>query len=174
MKCSKCGVENDAAHKFCANCGTSLTVLANVEFAGFGRRGLAYLLDSLAVVFTAFTITFVMVFVYLLVTSGKAVADLENNLFIGIFPWILITIFTYFYWIYFTGKWGQTLGKKVLKIKVVRLDGTEKVGYLKAFIRLIGFGISMWAFGIGFLWMLWDKKKQTWADKIAETVVIKI
>lgn len=39
-----------------------------------------------------------------------------------------------FYSIYFIGRWGQTVGKMALKIRVVRLDGGN-VGFTRAFYR---------------------------------------
>lgn len=79
------------------------------------------------------------------------------------------------YFIYFIGAKGQTLGKMALKIKVVTAGTNEVPGYLKAFLReVVGKFLSSFALLLGFLWMLWDKNKQTWHDKIAGTVVIKV
>src|SRR5688500_11958137 len=39
-----------------------------------------------------------------------------------------------FYNIYFVGRWGQTIGKMVLKVRVVSLDGSE-AGFRRAFYR---------------------------------------
>jgi uncharacterized RDD family membrane protein YckC len=39
-----------------------------------------------------------------------------------------------FYNIYFVGRWGQTVGKMALKIKVVGLDGSD-AGYVRGFYR---------------------------------------
>ena len=66
---------------------------------------------------------------------------------------------------------GQTIGKKVLGIKVVSASGA-KLDYLKAFIRTISKILSTIALGLGYLWMLWDGKSQTWHDKIADTYVV--
>lgn len=79
------------------------------------------------------------------------------------------------YYIYFIGSTGQTIGKKLLKIKVVKKDDTTtNPDYVATFLReIIGKPISALVLGLGYFWMLWDKQKQTWADKIAGTVVIK-
>lgn len=70
--------------------------------------------------------------------------------------------------------WGKTIGKKILGIKVVRADNLELVGYGKAFIReTVGKWLSSWIFNLGYLWMIWDPKKQTWHDKIAGTIVVR-
>src|ERR1041385_337207 len=52
-----------------------------------------------------------------------------------------------FYSIYFVGRWGQTIGKMALGIKVVGLDGTD-AGFERAFYRYsveLGFSVLMTA-----------------------------
>jgi len=67
---------------------------------------------------------------------------------------------------------GQTPGMRALRLRVIRTDGTYmSVG--RAFLRNIGLGISTIALGIGLLWVAFDKNKQGWHDKIADTFVIR-
>lgn len=69
-------------------------------------------------------------------------------------------------------QWGGfTIGKKVMGIKVVTESGNQ-VDILKAFIRSLSKLLSYIVLFLGYLWMLWDDKSQTWHDKIAETFVI--
>lgn len=64
-------------------------------------------------------------------------------------------------------------GKKALGIKVVRENG-GKVNFHDAVIReILGKFLSGIIFGLGFIWILFDAKKQGWHDKIAKTVVIR-
>ena len=75
------------------------------------------------------------------------------------------------YPVYFIGSRGQTLGKIAMKIKVVKEDG-GRVDYGTAFFReTIGKFVSSFI-GLGLLWAIWDKKKQTWHDMMASTLVI--
>jgi uncharacterized RDD family membrane protein YckC len=70
-------------------------------------------------------------------------------------------------------KSGQTLGKKIMRIQVVTLDG-QLPSFWKSIGRaIIGYGISSFVFNLGFLWMLWDDQKQTWHDKLFGTYVVK-
>lgn len=74
---------------------------------------------------------------------------------------------------YREGKTGQTPGKKALGISVLReLDG-RPLGFGMAFVRRLCHGLDGAACYIGYLWPLWDDKKQTFADKILNTVVVK-
>lgn len=77
------------------------------------------------------------------------------------------------YPIYFIGKSGATPGKKIMKIRVVKADGSA-VGYGGAFLReVVGKFISGIILLIGYFWMLWDPNKQALHDKIAGTYVVK-
>lgn len=87
---------------------------------------------------------------------------------------VLGIVMGYIYYVGMTGKWGQTLGKRWLKIKVQTMDG-QVPGYKKALIReTVGKLASGLILGIGYLVAIWDKDKQTWHDKMAKTVVVKI
>ena len=69
---------------------------------------------------------------------------------------------------------GQTWGRKIVGIKVVTADSGLPIGYGKAFGRSIFANlISGWFCGLGYLWMLWDKDKQTWHDKVVGSVVVR-
>jgi uncharacterized RDD family membrane protein YckC len=64
---------------------------------------------------------------------------------------------------------GQTLGKKIMGIRVQGVSGN----WGKAVVRSLMKILSAIPLGLGFFWMLWDKKGQTWHDKVAETSVVK-
>lgn len=70
------------------------------------------------------------------------------------------------------GKTGQTVGKGVLNIRLVRLDGINPPGaglsIGRYFLHIID-GLPCY---LGYLWPLWDDKRQTFADKIVNTVVV--
>lgn len=67
---------------------------------------------------------------------------------------------------------GQTIGKKLMNIRVIKTDGWE-VGGGYAFIRAICKILSSIPLGLGYFWMLWDENSQTWHDKLAGTYVVK-
>lgn len=82
-------------------------------------------------------------------------------------------IFSLVYFTYFHGSAGQTLGKGLLKIKVIQTSG-EPINYKIAFVRWIGYFISELIMFLGFIWVVFDKNKQGWHDKIAGTYVVKV
>lgn len=66
---------------------------------------------------------------------------------------------------------GQTPGYKLLGLKVVRqADGGPITGG-QAVGRLLSYIVSA-IFYLGFIWILFDAKRQGWHDKLANTVVI--
>jgi len=68
---------------------------------------------------------------------------------------------------------GQTLGMRVLNIKVIRTDGSS-LTILQAFIRYIGLFVSILCLFIGVIWAAFDANKQGWHDKIASTYVVRV
>lgn len=67
---------------------------------------------------------------------------------------------------------GQTLGMRFFNIKVVRTDGTY-IDYVGAFLRYIGLIVSFAVVLLGVLWVIFDREKQGWHDKIANTYVVR-
>ena len=67
---------------------------------------------------------------------------------------------------------GQTLGKQALGIRVTNLQGGPiSAGQAWGRSLFAGF-VSKNFFHLGYLWMLWDGMKQTWHDKVANTLVL--
>ncbi|WP_416305554.1 RDD family protein [Neptunicella sp. SCSIO 80796] len=77
-----------------------------------------------------------------------------------------------FYFTVFTAWWkGQTPGKKLLSIKVIRLDGNS-LNLWESFGRYGGYGAGLATGLLGFLQIYWDPNRQAIQDKISETLVI--
>jgi uncharacterized RDD family membrane protein YckC len=69
---------------------------------------------------------------------------------------------------------GQTLGQMAMGIRVIDFNTGGPIGYGRALIRWLVSIVSALAILIGYLWMLWDKEKQTWHDKAANDVVVPV
>jgi uncharacterized RDD family membrane protein YckC len=78
------------------------------------------------------------------------------------------------YFTYFHGRTGQTPGNAVLGMRVVDIDSGEVIGYGRALIRALVAIVSTVVVLLGFLWMLWDPRKQTWHDKAANSLPVKV
>ncbi len=68
---------------------------------------------------------------------------------------------------------GQTLGKKLLGIKVLQLDGTP-LSFWDSFERYGGYGAGLATGLLGFIQIYWDPNKQAIHDRISATVVIDV
>jgi uncharacterized RDD family membrane protein YckC len=74
---------------------------------------------------------------------------------------------------YREGVTGQTPGKKALGISVLREIDGQPLGFGLALGRRLLHIVDGIPCYLGYLWPLWDAKKQTFADKIVHTVVVK-
>jgi uncharacterized RDD family membrane protein YckC len=75
------------------------------------------------------------------------------------------------YGLFFWATTGQTPGKAAFGVRVVRLDG-RPMNLVAAARRAAGYALSLWSFGLGFLVILADDRRQGWHDKIAGTCVV--
>jgi hypothetical protein len=78
------------------------------------------------------------------------------------------------YFTSFLALWGgYTPGKRLLGIRVIRLDG-KPMGWWRSFERFGGYAASLSTGLLGFLQILWDRNRQGLHDKAVETVVIRV
>ena len=138
---------------------------------GFGKRLAAIFVDGFVLMFLSFILLFAAgIFVPLL----SAYSYTSENPFPADTVLLLIGLATSI--IYYVGFWtksGQTIGKSAVGIKVVGHDG-EPISVGKALIRYIGYIISGVVLALGFIWILFDRKRQGWHDKLAGTFVIDV
>ncbi len=88
---------------------------------------------------------------------------------------LLHSLVNYIYSVYFIGSKGQTIGKIIVGIKVVDISSRKHPSFMIAIVReTFGKFLSGIFFVLGFLWILWDKQKQGWHDKLANTFVVKV
>lgn len=114
-------------------------------------------------------------------TSGPAISDPDESKY-SVVNWMrgLADDFGIgFGWaaLYFTALTGlfkgQTLGKKLLGIKIIKLDGSVMSTW-ESFERYGGYGAGLATGLMGFLQVFWDPNRQAIQDKICKTLVIDI
>jgi uncharacterized RDD family membrane protein YckC len=129
--------------------------------AGFWARFWALFLDGLVM-----SIPLALAAVVLIVLFGLAGLILY---------FILSPAMTIFYFVYFEGgPRGQTPGKSALNIRVVSFRTGGSISRGTALGRQLARILSGLCFDLGYLWMLWDPEKQTWHDKLSETIVVPV
>jgi len=69
------------------------------------------------------------------------------------------------------GRTGQSWGKQALKLRLLSESTGQPIGAGMAFVRDLAHIVDSLACYLGWLWPLWDAKRQTFADKLVKTVV---
>ena len=141
--------------------------------AGFWIRGLAFLVDVMLVTLLAWIGG---VLVQGSVWLGGAVSSAPE----AALEWLessagmlLALLIEAAYFTLSVGHSGQSPGKGLLRLKVIRVNG-EAVGFGLAFVRWLAQGISFLALGVGFLMIAFTRNKQGLHDKIAGTFVVRL
>jgi uncharacterized RDD family membrane protein YckC len=79
-------------------------------------------------------------------------------------------------WVYnraiMMGRTGQSWGKQVLNLRLVRMADGQPMGGGMCFLRDLAHILDALPCYIGFLFPIWDARRQTFADKIVSTVVL--
>ncbi len=157
--------------------------------ASYGQRVGAWALDFIGSILTKFLLIIVVLALVLrIVLSGFGsileVPDWPTTYLIVTAVVIGIGIGYIVWWLFALGH-GQTPGKQIMGIRVIK-DNGERSEWGYTFLRefvvkflLLGF-LSQVTFGIAwlvdYLWPLWDrsKKVQTLHDKLLRTIVVKV
>jgi uncharacterized RDD family membrane protein YckC len=129
--------------------------------AGFGARSVSFLIDTVV----PWLLLGVLIFV------GAAADMLVLSLVLFAFGYLGVFAFTTWNSCYRQGTTGQSIGRRVAGTRLVKIETGEPVGFAVALLRHV---CHMVEFGIGLLWPLWDRQRQTFADKLVGTVVVRI
>lgn len=132
----------------------------NTQFVGFGRRLVAAFLDGIIISVFSFLVGLIL---------GAAGANVQ-----GVLNYALGWILSIAYYVFYQASTGQTLGKKVLGIKVIDAQGNKPTAVTFFLREIIGKLVSAIILLIGYLMVLWDGKKQGLHDKIASTYVVRV
>ena len=127
-------------------------------FAGFGRRTIAYLIDTF-VILAAITIICLIVS-----TAGVHISFASAGI-----PVSLVVVILY-YGLLESSAYQATLGKMMLGMKVTAMNG-NRISFLRAVGRFLGMFLSSMTFYTGFLMCIWTKNKQCLHDMMAGCLV---
>lgn len=123
------------------------------------RRAGAMLYDTILL----FAILMLATIPFVALRGGETVEPSQNTLYQLV---LAAVIFTYFvaYW-----SWkGRTLGMQSWGLQLQTFDGRVP-GVAAASLRFAAALVSLAAFGLGFLWQLWDRERLTWHDRWSKT-----
>jgi uncharacterized RDD family membrane protein YckC len=197
-KCAQCGTPASPGAQFCAACGATLTGQRTrplqqapsatqpaptyqapayytgtpTPYIGVAIRFVATIIDAIIIV----VIVGILTIPFLVATIAVNVAN-GNVSAISSGPIVALTVVGLVVWfLYFTlleGRYGQTVGKMALSIKVVREADGAPIDYGEAAVRTvlrIIDGLFDYLVGAIFIWT--SDKKQRLGDRVAHTVVV--
>ncbi len=136
------------------------------EYAGFWIRTGATIIDVVLIMLITFPI--------LIAIYGWAYFDSSQTGIIAgpidfLLSWVLPAIATILFWL----KKQATPGKMALSVKVVDAKTGQTLSVGQSIGRYLAYFVSLLPLGIGVIWVAFDSKKQSWHDKLANTVVIR-
>jgi uncharacterized RDD family membrane protein YckC len=135
---------------------------APAAYANWGQRVGAYLIDVAPVIGGYI----VMAILDAIIRSFVFAALLYLVFAVGSLGWTV-----YNRWMTMGGT-GQSLGKRVVGLQLVSERTGQPVGPAMAFVRDLAHIVDGIICFVGYLFPLWDLKRQTLADKIMTTVVV--
>ncbi|KJV69620.1 RDD family protein [Candidatus Neoehrlichia procyonis] len=160
----------------------------SICYVGGIRRCLSIILDLIIILLIIQIIH--VVFVYAVYPKNKMYAksiekykmeaslNNEENYFKNVYLFIIVgeqivqLIAIFLYKMYMWVRFASTIGKFSMGLRIVDAETFKNVTIMQAFKRFIAFPLSGIPLCLGMLWGHFDKRKQTWHDKIAKTVVV--
>lgn len=133
-----------------------------IKKAGFLLRISALTIDEIILV----TLTYILMTIIRLYTNVNIIHSI----------WSVLLFYELLDYNYYTLFWvfgGQTIGKKIMRTKLIKMDGSIFT-YKDAFIRYWTWMIGIVFLGIGYFSIAWNKDKQGWNDIVAKTFVIRL
>ncbi len=133
-----------------------------VIYAGFWRRCLATIIDWVWL--------YGAIYFCLWLIQGEDFMSLSAGYTVTqfILEWIIPLVVVLAFWI----KTSSSPGKMLLNIRIVDAKTLEKVSPPRLLLRYIAYFVSFIPLFLGVFWVGWDKKKQGWHDKIAQTILV--
>jgi uncharacterized RDD family membrane protein YckC len=133
--------------------------MIQANYSKIWKRAVALVIDSIIMLLIIFLLLMSSVF------ESKLITEIA----------VLLIVLLFFAYFTFLESKGQTLGKRIMKIKVITLEG-KKPGIARAFVRTIFRFVDILPFFyiLGLISILSTGKKQRIGDLVAKTAVVDI
>jgi len=155
MYCKRCGKEIAEDVDYCPGCGVGINV-SELELASTSERFLAFIIDSVLVGFVVGAVFWPGYFI------GPHLPFVDVG---------FRNLALFLYWTYTEGTTGQSLGKKIMKIKVTDLQG-EPIDMSRSAYQAIGKAFLLpldWIVGQ----LMYQDKEQRLFNHLSETIVVR-
>lgn len=130
---------------------------------GFWRRAICLIYEFLLLLAVLFVASFIFHLIF---------RDTHAPYFKPLFQFYLLVVMGY-YFIWFWIRGGQTLAMQTWKMRVVSARG-ERLTKKQAITRYLFALLSIFFFGLGILWALFDRDHQFLHDRLAGTRIVSV
>ena len=164
--------------------------MSEFKRASWSRRFIAYVIDNVIVeLFWIVLIAGLIIFTPADVSDIFDIIDPENELGLGneevgqiltlespsstsniIFGYATVVPFRFLYWVYYEYKRGQTIGKRMMQIKTIKIDGSDQD--LITVIVLTAFKTSLIPFDVLLGVLFFRGKKERVSNRFTNTIVV--
>jgi uncharacterized RDD family membrane protein YckC len=148
-------------------------IVMRTDYALWGKRVIAMLIDQFPAIIAM--IIFFVGYLLLLIELSSGAAFVPSTGVVMMIVGILISLAALGWTIHnrwmVAGRTGQSWGKRVTSIALISEQTGHPIGPLNAFLRDLLHILDGVAY-VGYLWPLWDDKRQTFADMLMNTIVV--
>jgi uncharacterized RDD family membrane protein YckC len=146
------------------------------QYAGFASRAVAFLIDiTLLLIALSLATSFINALVSLFnlnliidrFMASQGLSGTVAAVIVGLSGMLVVAVYGIVGW----SLNGVTVGNLVMGVRVIKADG-GRVSTGRAATRMFGAYFSGLLFFLGFIWVIFDKRRQGWHDKLAGTVVL--
>ena len=135
-----------------------------LRYVGFWTRVWASLVDSLLLLVLLVPVGWLVFDANLLDTTGSA-SDGEHFVLTTVVPAMVVLV----YWM----RRQSTPGKLLFHARIVDAETGRAPRAAQLVVRYLGYYLSAFVLGLGFVWIAFDPRKQGWHDKLANTLVVR-
>ncbi|MFK5938096.1 MAG: RDD family protein [Sulfurimonas sp.] len=135
----------------------------NLTLASISKRATAFVIDELLLS---------LLVIIALWDKFENATDMQELIYVTnsfVFEYMFLKII---YQAFFVMQYGASIGKLIMKIKVIEIHTLSNPNVLNSLNRAIFRVISEMFFYLGFLWGMMQASRQTWHDKTAKTLVV--
>jgi len=143
------------------------TVIHNNRPAGFISRFEAFIVDLILLTVVGLGATWLFELFIRFFALNLIFGDLRSGQYAPLIFFLVILVYFLFFWVFL----GYTPGKFLLGLKIIRRDGS-KLSLGRSVLRFFGYWVSALPLFLGFIWIIFDHRRQGWHDKLAGTQVI--
>jgi len=178
--CIKCGNELMAEAKFCPRCGavvmpeqatigsneTGIPATPGLKLAFWGERIIAWIID---VVIIGVIVGFLNLFAWFAVGTFTWWTTWPN--WMPFFNFNVGGIIYFLYWLFMDGAYGQSLGKMIMRLRVVQ-QGGGKINMGEAALETLGKAFLL-PIDIILGWILYPQSRQRLFNRLSRTIVVR-